>query len=93
MIISAYADAFVRLSETLASLQGFRSNPHLIAELTTYLKLLVKCLKTKAYSSPKLSVADLKALVRSLTPKPAATPATTAASAASAAAAEVEVAV
>jgi hypothetical protein len=63
----------------------------LIAELTTYLKLLVKCLKTKAYSSPKLNVPNLKALVRSLTPKPAApAPATTAATAEVAAEVEVQ---
>lgn len=58
-----------RLSETLASIADSRADPYLVAELTTYLRMLIDCLKTKVYTSPKLSVAALKQLVRSLTPK------------------------
>jgi hypothetical protein len=56
-----------RLSETLVSLPDFRTDPRLAAELTTYLKLLIDCLKNKIYASPKLSAANLKQLVRTLT--------------------------
>ena len=54
-----------RLTETIASTPGFQQNASLVQEVQVYIKLLIKCLTKKVYSSPKVSVPQLKGVLKS----------------------------
>ncbi len=60
------ASSVFRLTETIASTPGFQQNAGLVQEVQLYIKLLLKCLTKKIYTSPKVSVSQLKEVLKSI---------------------------